>query len=95
MQPNDCHAAPSNIGKRFRKIAAEAHSINAGSRRHRWRSRRTGYGWTGPDSCTATKGHHSITTSGPASTVRDGEARRLGGLQIDDEIKPGRLLDRK
>ena len=40
--------------------------------------------------------HHSITSSALASSVGGTvEAERLGGLEIDDQLELGRLLDRQ
>ena len=39
---------------------------------------------------------YSITSSArPSSGSRDGEAERLGGLEVDDQLDFGRLLDRQ
>jgi hypothetical protein len=37
---------------------------------------------------------YSITSSARASSDGHGEAKRLGGGQVDDQIELGRLLDR-
>ena len=38
---------------------------------------------------------HSITSSARASSVADVEAKGLRGLEVDDELEPGRLIDRQ
>jgi hypothetical protein len=43
-----------------------------------------------PDSCTATKNYHSITSSATATVGQDGEAKHRRGLKIDDQLVLGR-----
>ena len=48
-----------------------------------------------PSSVMNSRRSHSITSSARASSVGGTvEAERLGGVQVDDEIELGRLLDR-